>query len=145
MTTTIPPTTTVAARAVAASKIYGKGDTEVRALDSIDVEFGRAQYTAIMGPSGSGKSTLLHCIAGLDRLTSGHAFLGDLDISALSEKQLTEVRRDRIGFVFQAYNLIPTLNALENITLPAALAGRRPDEVWLNQVVDAVRLRERRP
>jgi putative ABC transport system ATP-binding protein len=143
VTTTTPPTTTNAARAVAASKVYGKGDTEVRALDSIDVEFGRAQYTAIMGPSGSGKSTLLHCIAGLDRLTSGHAFLGDLDISALSEKQLTEVRRDRIGFVFQAYNLIPTLNALENITLPAALAGRRPDEAWLNQVVDAVRLRER--
>jgi len=143
VTTTTPPTTTNAARAVAASKIYGKGDTEVRALDSIDVEFGRAQYTAIMGPSGSGKSTLLHCIAGLDRLTSGHAFLGDLDISALSEKQLTEVRRDRIGFVFQAYNLIPTLNALENITLPAALAGRRADEAWLNQVVDAVRLRER--
>ena len=143
MTTTTPPTTTNAARAVAASKIYGKGDTEVRALDSIDVEFGRAQYTAIMGPSGSGKSTLLHCIAGLDRLTSGHAFLGDLDISALSEKQLTEVRRDRIGFVFQAYNLIPTLNALENITLPASLAGRRRDEAWLNQVIDAVRLRER--
>jgi putative ABC transport system ATP-binding protein len=143
VTATIPPTTAVAARAVAASKIYGKGDTEVRALDSIDVEFGRAQYTAIMGPSGSGKSTLLHCIAGLDRLTSGHVFLGDLDISALSEKQLTEVRRDHIGFVFQSYNLIPTLNALENITLPAALAGRRPDEAWLNQVVDTVRLRDR--
>jgi putative ABC transport system ATP-binding protein len=143
VTTTTPSTTTNAARAVAASKIYGKGDTEVRALDSIDVEFGRAQYTAIMGPSGSGKSTLLHCIAGLDRLTSGHAFLGDIDISALSEKQLTEVRRDRIGFVFQAYNLIPTLNALENITLPAALAGRRADEAWLDQVVDTVRLRER--
>ena len=132
MTTTTPPTTTNAARAVAASKIYGKGDTEVRALDSIDVEFGRAQYTAIMGPSGSGKSTLLHCIAGLDRLTSGHAFLGDLDISALSEKQLTEVRRDRIGFVFQAYNLIPTLNALENITLPAALAGR-PEVIFADE------------
>jgi putative ABC transport system ATP-binding protein len=139
----MPHTTAVAARAVAASKVYGKGDTEVRALDSIDVEFGRAKYTAIMGPSGSGKSTLLHCIAGLDRLTSGHVFLGDLDISALSEKHLTEVRRDRIGFVFQAYNLIPTLNALENITLPAALAGRRPDEAWLNEVVDTVRLRER--
>jgi putative ABC transport system ATP-binding protein len=143
VTTTIPPTTTIAARAIAASKVYGKGDTEVRALDSIDVEFARAQYTAIMGPSGSGKSTLLHCIAGLDRLTSGHVFLGDLDISALSEKQLTQVRRDRIGFVFQAYNLIPTLNALENITLPAALAGRKPDDVWLNQVIDAVRLRDR--
>ena len=143
MTTTTPPRTAVAARAVAASKIYGKGDTEVRALDSIDVDFARAHYTAIMGPSGSGKSTLLHCIAGLDRLTSGRVFLGDLDISALSEKQLTEVRRDRIGFVFQAYNLIPTLNALENITLPASLAGRRRDEAWLNQVIDAVRLRER--
>jgi putative ABC transport system ATP-binding protein len=143
VTITTPPTTATAARAVAASKVYGKGDTEVRALDSIDVEFGRAQYTAIMGPSGSGKSTLLHCIAGLDRLTSGQVFLGDLDISALSEKQLTEVRRDRIGFVFQAYNLIPTLTALENITLPAALAGRHPDEAWLNRVIDAVRLRER--
>jgi putative ABC transport system ATP-binding protein len=145
VTTTLPSTTAVAARAVAASKIYGKGkgDTEVRALDSINVEFGRAQYTAIMGPSGSGKSTLLHCIAGLDRLTSGQVFLGDLDISALSEKQLTEVRRDRIGFVFQAYNLIPTLNALENITLPSALAGRKPDEAWLNQVIDTVRLRDR--
>ena len=143
MTTTIPPTTTVAARAVKASKIYGKGDTEVRALDSVDVEFGRAQYTAIMGPSGSGKSTLLHCIAGLDRLTSGHVFLGDLDISSLSEKQLTQVRRDRIGFVFQAYNLIPTLNALENITLPSALAGRNPDGAWLDQVIDTVRLRDR--
>jgi putative ABC transport system ATP-binding protein len=143
VTTTIPPTTTVAARAVQASKIYGKGDTEVRALDSIDVEFGRAQYTAIMGPSGSGKSTLLHCIAGLDRLTSGQVFLGDIDISSLSEKQLTQVRRDRIGFVFQAYNLIPTLNAQENITLPSSLAGRKPDEAWLNQVIDAVRLRDR--
>jgi putative ABC transport system ATP-binding protein len=143
VTTTLPPTTAVAARAVAASKVYGKGDTEVRALDSIDVEFSRAQYTAIMGPSGSGKSTLLHCIAGLDRLTSGQVFLGDLEISSLSEKQLTQVRRDRIGFVFQAYNLIPTLNALENITLPAALAGRKPDEAWLNQVIDAVRLRDR--
>ncbi len=143
MTTTIPPTKTVAARAIKASKIYGKGDTEVRALDSIDVEFGRAQYTAIMGPSGSGKSTLLHCIAGLDRLTSGQVFLGDVDISALSEKQLTQVRRDKIGFVFQAYNLIPTLNALENITLPSALAGKKPDDAWLNQVIDAVRLRDR--
>jgi putative ABC transport system ATP-binding protein len=143
VTATIPPTTTIAARAVKASKIYGKGDTEVRALDSIDVEFGRAHYTAIMGPSGSGKSTLLHCIAGLDRLTSGQVFLGDVDISSLSEKHLTQFRRDRIGFVFQAYNLIPTLNALENVTLPAALAGRRPDEAWLDQVIDAVRLRER--
>jgi putative ABC transport system ATP-binding protein len=143
VTATIPPITAVAARAVQASKIYGKGDTEVRALDSINVEFARAQYTAIMGPSGSGKSTLLHCIAGLDRLTSGQVFLGDVDISALSEKELTQVRRDKIGFVFQAYNLIPTLNAQENITLPSALAGRKPDEEWFNQVIDAVRLRDR--
>ena len=96
-----------------------------------------------MGPSGSGKSTLLHCVAGLDRLTSGQVFLGDLEISALSEKQLTKVRRDRIGFVFQTYNLIPTLTALENITLPSALAGRSPDKEWLDQVITTMRLRDR--
>ena len=143
MTTTIPPTTTLAARAVNASKIYGKGDTAVHALDAIDVAFDRARYTAIMGPSGSGKSTLLHCLAGLDRLTSGQVFLGDTEISALSEKELTRVRRDQIGFVFQTYNLIPTLTALENITLPAALAGRNEDQQWLDQIIDTVRLRER--
>ena len=96
-----------------------------------------------MGPSGSGKSTLLHCLAGLDRLTSGQVFLGDIDISALSEKELTQVRRDRIGFVFQAYNLIPTLTAIENITLPMALAGRKPDQEWLDRVIDTVGLRDR--
>jgi putative ABC transport system ATP-binding protein len=143
VTTTIPPTTTVAAKAVWASKIYGTGETAVHALDEIDVEFARAQYTAIMGPSGSGKSTLLHCMAGLDRLTKGQVLLGDVDLSALSEKELTKVRRDRIGFVFQAYNLIPTLNALENITLPAALAGHSLDQGWLDQVIDTVRLRDR--
>jgi putative ABC transport system ATP-binding protein len=143
VTTTSPPTTAVAARAVGATKIYGKGDTEVRALDGVDVEFERSAFTAIMGPSGSGKSTLLHCIAGLDKLTSGHVFLGDLELSALNEKHLTEVRRDRIGFVFQAYNLIPTLTALENITLPLALAGRHPDQAWLDRVLDIVRLRDR--
>jgi putative ABC transport system ATP-binding protein len=143
VTTTIPPTTTIAARAVQASKIYGKGDTAVHALDAIDVSFDRARYTAIMGPSGSGKSTLLHCLAGLDRVTSGQVFLGDLDISSLSEKGMTKVRRDRIGFIFQTYNLIPTLTALENITLPAALAGRSEDKQWLDQVIDTVRLRDR--
>ena len=143
MTTTIPPTTTIAARAVEASKIYGKGDTAVRALDGIDVAFDRARFTAIMGPSGSGKSTLLHCLAGLDRLTSGQVFLGDVDISSLSEKELTRVRRDRIGFIFQTYNLIPTLTALENITLPAALARRDEDHQWLDQVIETVRLRDR--
>jgi putative ABC transport system ATP-binding protein len=143
VTTTIPPTTTLAARAVNASKIYGKGDTAVHALDAIDVAFDRARYTAIMGPSGSGKSTLLHCLAGLDRLTSGQVFLGDIEVSGLSEKELTRVRRDHIGFVFQTYNLIPTLTALENITLPASLAGRNEDKQWLDQIIDTVRLRER--
>jgi putative ABC transport system ATP-binding protein len=143
VTTTIPPTTTIAARAVNASKIYGKGDTAVHALDNIDVAFDRARYTAIMGPSGSGKSTLLHCLAGLDRLTSGQVFLGDIEISALSEKHLTQLRRDRLGFIFQTYNLIPTLTALENITLPAALAGRAEDKAWLDRIIDTVRLRER--
>jgi len=135
--------TQVAARAVAASKIYGAGDTAVHALDSIDAEFARHQYTAIMGPSGSGKSTLLHCMAGLDRLTSGQMFLGDTEISTASEKQLTLIRRDQIGFVFQSYNLIPTLTAEENITLPTALAGRKPDQARFDQVVDTVHLRDR--
>lgn len=143
MTTTVPPTMTVAARAVQATKLYGEGATAVRALDGIDVEFGRSRYTAIMGPSGSGKSTLLHCIAGLDRLTSGEVWLGDIALSQLSERELTKVRRDQIGFVFQAFNLIPTLNGLENITLPMALAGKKPDEQWLDRVIDTVGLRDR--
>lgn len=143
MTTTVPPTTTVAARAVGATKRYGEGETAVRALDGIDVEFPRSRYTTIMGPSGSGKSTLLHCIAGLDRLTSGEVWLGELALSQLSERELTKVRRDQVGFVFQAFNLIPTLNAFENITLPMALAGRRPDEEWLDRVIDTVGLRDR--
>jgi putative ABC transport system ATP-binding protein len=141
--TTSPPTTAVAARAVHASKIYGEGDTEVRALDDVDVDFERGAYTAIMGPSGSGKSTLLHCIAGLDTLTSGQVFLGDVELSSLNEKHLTQIRRDKIGFVFQSYNLIPTLSAIENITLPAALAGRDTDTEWLDHVVDIVGLRDR--
>jgi putative ABC transport system ATP-binding protein len=143
VTTTIPPTTTVAARAVSASKIYGTGDTAVRALDEINVEFPQAQYTAIMGPSGSGKSTLLHCLAGLDSLTSGHVYLGDIDLSTLSDKEVTRVRRDRVGFVFQTFNLIPTLTALENIVLPVSLAGKKPDAAWLDRIVDTVHLRDR--
>lgn len=143
MTTTSPPTTAVAARAVHASKIYGEGETEVRALDDVDVDFARGAYTAIMGPSGSGKSTLLHCIAGLDSLTSGQVFLGDTELGSLSEKHLTQVRRDKIGFIFQTYNLIPTLNALENITLPMALAGRDGDQAWIDRIVDTVDLRSR--
>jgi putative ABC transport system ATP-binding protein len=128
---------------VRASKIYGSGETEVRALDGVDVEFDRGAFTAIMGPSGSGKSTLLHCIAGLDTLTSGQVYLGDIELSSLNERHLTQVRRDRIGFIFQTYNLIPTLTALENITLPMALAGRKPDEAWLDRIVDTVSLRPR--
>jgi putative ABC transport system ATP-binding protein len=134
---------TTAARAVAASKIYGEGEAEVRALDGISVDFAAGRYTAIMGPSGSGKSTLLHCLAGLDRVTGGQIFLGDIEISACNEKQLTLIRRDRIGFVFQAYNLIPTLSAEENMTLPMALAGRKPDPEWFNQIVSTVRLGDR--
>ena len=148
MTATAPPpapapTGTAIARAINVSKIYGTGDAEVRALDGISVEFGQGVFTAIMGPSGSGKSTLLHCLAGLDRVTSGQIFLGDVEISASNEKQLTLIRRDRIGFVFQAYNLIPTLNAEENITLPMALAGRKPDEAWFQQIVQTVGLSDR--
>ena len=146
MTATAPtpvPAQTAIARAVNVSKIYGTGDAEVRALDNIAVEFGMGVFTAIMGPSGSGKSTLLHCLAGLDRVTSGQIYLGDIEISGCNEKQLTLIRRDRIGFVFQAYNLIPTLNAEENITLPMALAGRKPDPEWYRQIVETVGLANR--
>jgi putative ABC transport system ATP-binding protein len=146
MTITPPPTragTEVAARAAHASKIYGTGENAVHALDSIDVEFERHRFTAIMGPSGSGKSTLLHCLAGLDRVTSGEIFLGDIEISASSEKKLTLIRRDRIGFVFQAYNLIPTLTAAENMTLPLDLAGRKPPPEHFDRIVDTLRLRDR--
>lgn len=136
-------TATTAARAEKASKIYGSGDAEVRALDEVDVEFERHRYSAIMGPSGSGKSTLLHCLAGLDRLTAGKIYLGDTEISSLSEKRLTLIRRDQIGFVFQAYNLIPTLTAKENIVLPLALAGNKPDQATFDRVVDTVGLRDR--
>jgi putative ABC transport system ATP-binding protein len=145
VTTTTPPTTAVSARAVDATKVYGdiQHETEVRALDGVDITFERGVYSAIMGPSGSGKSTLLHCIAGLDTLTSGQVFLGDVELSALSDNELTQIRRDRVGFVFQAYNLIPTLTALENITLPLALAGRSPDQEWLEHIIDTVGLRSR--
>jgi len=115
----------------------------VRALDGVSVAFDRGGFTAIMGPSGSGKSTLLHCLAGLDVLTSGRTYVGDVDLAALSDKQLTRLRRDRLGFIFQAFNLLPTLTAAENITLPLALAGRRPDPAWFDTVIDVVGLRDR--
>jgi putative ABC transport system ATP-binding protein len=135
--------TAVAARAVGLSKVYGEGDAAVRALDDVSVDFERARYTAIMGPSGSGKSTLLHCMAGLDTPTSGQVFIGDVDLTMLSEKALTLLRRRSVGFVFQAYNLVPTLTAAENITLPLDIAGADPDGAWFDVVVDAVRIRDR--
>jgi putative ABC transport system ATP-binding protein len=132
-----------AARAVDATKTYGRGEAEVRALDGVDVEFAAGRFTAIMGPSGSGKSTLMHCLAGLDDLTAGSVWIGDTDLSTLKDKALTQLRRDRVGFVFQAFNLVPTLDVEENITLPMALAGRRPDREWVDTVVDIVGLRDR--
>jgi putative ABC transport system ATP-binding protein len=151
-TPTLPasPTTSraaVAARAVDAVKTYGTGSTRVTALDGVTVDFAAGAFTAIMGPSGSGKSTLMHCLAGLDTLTTGRVLIGDgdaaVDLSALSERRLTVLRRDRIGFVFQAFNLVPTLTALENIVLPLRLAGRDPDPAVLDDVVRAVDLGRR--
>jgi len=136
-------TITAAARTVDAVKVYGSGDTAVRALDEVNVTFAPAHFTAIMGPSGSGKSTLMHCVAGLDALTSGQVFIGEVELSTLSGKELTLLRRERVGFVFQSFNLIPTLTALENITLPMDLAGRNPDQLWLDAVVGTVGLNDR--
>ena len=122
----------VAARATGLSKVYGEGETRVVALDSVSVEFGRGRFTAIMGPSGSGKSTLMHCMAGLDSVSAGSARIGDTELTGLKDRQLTRLRRDKVGFVFQSFNLLPTLTALENITLPMAIAGRKPDQQWLD-------------
>ncbi|WP_030669231.1 ABC transporter ATP-binding protein [Streptomyces rimosus] len=134
------PTTAVAARATDLSKVYGQGETRVVALDNVSVEFGRARFTAIMGPSGSGKSTLMHCMAGLDSISSGSARIGDTELNGLNDKHLTRLRRDKIGFIFQAFNLLPTLTALENITLPMDIAGRKPDRAWLDKVIQTVGL-----
>jgi putative ABC transport system ATP-binding protein len=135
--------TTVAARATDLSKIYGQGETQVVALDRVSVDFRQAEFTAIMGPSGSGKSTLRHCVAGLDTFSSGSVRIGDTELGSLKDKQLTQLRRDKIGFIFQAFNLLPTLTALENITLPMDIAGRKPDKEWLDRVVATVGLAER--
>ncbi|MGP3953285.1 ABC transporter ATP-binding protein [Streptomyces sp. 7N604] len=135
--------TAPAARVVDAVKIYGAGDTQVRALDGVTVDFPVGRFTAIMGPSGSGKSTLMHCAAGLDTLTSGAAFIGGTALSELDDRELTLLRRDRIGFVFQAYNLVPTLTVAENITLPQDLAGRRGETEWTDALIDVVGLRKR--
>jgi putative ABC transport system ATP-binding protein len=132
-----------AARAASATKIYGRGDLAVTALDDVTVEFPRACFTAIMGPSGSGKSTLMHCLAGLDPLSSGEVFLGDTNLSTLNDQALTKLRRERVGFVFQSFNLLPTLSALENIVLPLRLAGTVPDQPWIDRVVATVGLKDR--
>ncbi len=143
----MPPSTSstliAAAGCVDLSKFYGKGESEVRALDGVTISFPKGKFTAIMGPSGSGKSTLMHCCAGLDEATSGQVFVGDIEITSLSEKALTQLRRDRLGFIFQAYNLVPTLNAIENITLPMMLAGRKGDQAWIDEVVTTVGLKNR--
>ena len=132
-----------AARAEGLTKVYGSGETKVVALDAVSVSFPAGQFTAIMGPSGSGKSTLMHCLAGLDEATSGAVFIGDVDITTLDDKRLTRLRRDAVGFIFQAFNLLPTLNAIENITLPMDIAGRKPDQQWLDTVIDTIGLRDR--
>ena len=138
-----PHNSAPAARVVGLTKTYGKGEAQVRALDGVTLDIARGEFTAVMGPSGSGKSTLMHCAAGLDAATSGEVYVGDVDITRLKDKALTTLRRDRIGFVFQAFNLIPTLNAQENILLPLAIAGRSPDPTWFDNVIDTVGLRDR--
>ncbi len=133
----------IAARAEAITKVYGSGQAKVIALDEVTIAVRRSRFTAIMGPSGSGKSTLMHCMAGLDTVDTGRVLIGDADLTRLDDKRLTRLRRDRVGFVFQAFNLVPTLNALENITLPIDIAGRKPDRAWLDTVIDTVGLRDR--
>jgi len=132
-----------AARGVDLVKVYGQGDAAVQALAGVSVSFAAGQFSAIMGPSGSGKSTLMHCMAGLDAITSGHVYVGDVELSSLNDKELTRLRRDKIGFIFQAYNLVPTLTAAENITLPMDIAGRDPDKAWVDRLIDIVGLRDR--
>jgi putative ABC transport system ATP-binding protein len=135
--------TTAAASTIEAMKVYGKDDSEVRALDGVTISFEAGRFTAIMGPSGSGKSTLMHCLAGLDSLTSGSVSIGDVQLATLNDKQLTELRRTQVGFIFQAYNLVPTLTAIENITLPLLLGGQKGDQEWIDRVVRTVGLGDR--
>ncbi|WP_262851332.1 ABC transporter ATP-binding protein [Mumia quercus] len=139
----VPTSRTVAARAVDLHKTYGKQEAEVRALDGVSIDVYAGEFTAVMGPSGSGKSTLMHLLAALDTATSGTVFIGDTELSTLNDKQLTKLRRDDVGFVFQAFNLVPTLTAKENILLPLSIAGRKPDEAWYDEVIDTVGLRDR--
>jgi putative ABC transport system ATP-binding protein len=139
----VSPKITAAARAERATKIYRSGEAAVKALDDVTIDIPPSRLTAIMGPSGAGKSTLMHCLAGLDTLTSGKVFIGDVELGSLSDSPLTLLRRERIGFIFQAFNLLPTLSALENIVLPTALSGGKPDQGWLDTVVETVRLGDR--
>jgi putative ABC transport system ATP-binding protein len=138
-----PQTSTIAASASSATKVYGSGDDAVYALRDVSVDFYEGQFTAIMGPSGSGKSTLMHCIAGLDELSSGSAIIDGTDLSTLKDKSLTELRREKIGFVFQSFNLVPTLTANENIRLPLMLGNKKGDEAWIQKVIDTVHLQDR--
>jgi putative ABC transport system ATP-binding protein len=138
-----PQTTTVAASTTSATKVYGSGDDAVYALRDVSVDFYEGQFTAIMGPSGSGKSTLMHCIAGLDELSSGSAIIDGTDLSTLKDKDLTELRREKIGFVFQSFNLVPTLTANENIRLPLMLGNNKGDEAWIQKVINTVHLQDR--
>ena len=139
----IPQTTTIAASTTSATKVYGSGDDAVYALRDVSVDFYEGQFTAIMGPSGSGKSTLMHCIAGLDELSSGSAIIDGTDLSTLKDKELTELRREKIGFVFQSFNLVPTLTANENIRLPLMLGNNKGDEAWIQKVIDTVHMQDR--
>ena len=138
-----PQTSTIAASTTSATKVYGSGDDAVYALRDVSVDFYEGQFTAIMGPSGSGKSTLMHCIAGLDELSSGSAIIDGTDLSTLKDKELTELRREKIGFVFQSFNLVPTLTANENIRLPLMLGNNKGDEAWIQKVIDTVHLQDR--
>ena len=138
-----PQTSTIAASTTSATKVYGSGDDAVYALRDVTVDFYEGQFTAIMGPSGSGKSTLMHCIAGLDELSSGSAIIDGTNLSTLKDKELTELRREKIGFVFQSFNLVPTLTANENIRLPLMLGNNKGDEAWIQKVIDTVHLQDR--
>jgi putative ABC transport system ATP-binding protein len=142
-TAPVPSALTAAAGAIDARKTYGIGDAVVHALDGVTISFEPSRFTAIMGPSGSGKSTLLHCLAGLDDLTEGSVFIGETSLATLNDKQLTELRRKQVGFIFQAYNLIPTLTALENIMLPMMLGGEAGDEAWIERVIETIGLASR--
>jgi putative ABC transport system ATP-binding protein len=141
--TTIATATGIAARAVDVWKVYGSGEAQVIALRGVNVELERGHYTAIMGPSGSGKSTLMHCLAGLDSVTRGQVYIGDTQVTGLGDAGLTRLRRDKVGFIFQQFNLLPTLTAEENILLPLAIAGRKPERDWFRAVVDTVKLGDR--